>query len=86
MAFQKSAGGWVQLFYPGIEMRTVYASAEIRKEGATRTILFYGADNRTPAEVLHVAPANDSMVEQTRGFRPRTFLKCNLPEAAPRKR
>jgi hypothetical protein len=83
MAFQKEAGRWVQSFYAGIEMRTLYSSAALKNDSAGKTVLFYAADTRIPAETLHLA--GNVLVEQTRGFRPRTFLKCNQPEPPPRK-
>jgi hypothetical protein len=83
MAFQREEDGWVLSFYSGIEMRTVYASAMLKTELGRKIVLFYTAGRGTPAEtlVLH----DDAAVEQTRGFRPRTFLKCKLRELVPRR-
>ena len=85
MAFQRSGGAWVQSFYAGIEMRTVYASATAETSSAGTTVLFYIAGNREPAETLHIAQRGDVLVEQTRGFRPRTFLKCDPQKPATSK-
>ena len=85
MAFEKTGEGWVQSFYAGIEMRTVYASAVLRNRAGGKTVLFYTAGNATPAEVLHFTKAADAMIEQTRGFRPHSFLKCSPLKPAPRK-
>jgi hypothetical protein len=85
MAFQKEGSGWVQSFYAGIEMRTVYPSAVLKNDAPAKTVLFYTAGSATPAETLRINEAGDGLVEQARGFRPHTFLKCSPPKAAPRK-
>ena len=85
MAFQRSGGTWVQSFYAGIEMRTIYASVIAKTDSAGTTVLFYTAGNREPAETLRIAQSGDVLVEQTRGFRPHTFLKCDPPRAATSK-
>ena len=82
MAFEKTSAGWVQSFYAGIEMRTVYGSAAFRRDTSVETVLFYATGGTRPAEVLRLTKAGDAMVEQTRGFRPHTFLKCNPPRPA----
>jgi hypothetical protein len=85
MVLQKSGGAWTQSFYAGLEMRTVYSSATLKKDDAGATVLFYVAGHREPAETLQLTPNGEVLVEQTRGFRPRTFLKCN-PKAETKKR
>ena len=85
MAFEKTGEGWTQSFYAGIEMRTVYSSAVLKKDRSGKTVLLYVAGHASPAETLRITPDGDAMLEQTRGFRPRTFLKCRQPEPAPRK-
>jgi|KBSMisStandDraft_5_1062788.scaffolds.fasta_scaffold333806_2 hypothetical protein len=81
MILQKNGGAWTQSFYAGVEMRTVYSSATLKTEAAGTTILFYSAGHSAPTETLRLTPRGDVLVEQTRGFRPRTFLKCNPPKA-----
>jgi hypothetical protein len=85
MAFQLSDGSWAQLFYAGIETRTVYSSASAKPDLAGTTVLLYMPGRPEPAETLRIVRSGDMLVEQTRGFRPRTFLKCDPPKAAPAK-
>lgn len=85
MAFQRSGRTWVQSFYAGIETRTIYASVTAEPDSAGTTVLFYTAGNREPTETLRIARMGDVLVEQTRGFRPRTFLKCDPPKSASSK-
>jgi hypothetical protein len=85
MALEKSGGVWMQSFYAGIEIRTIYTSAVLKSDSAGETVLFYSAGKPTPAEILHISHNEDVAVEQTRGFRPRIFLKCSPPKAAGRK-
>jgi hypothetical protein len=85
MVLQKNGGAWTQSFYAGLEMRTVYSSATLKKDDAGATVLLYNAGHREPAETLQLTPNGEALVEQTRGFRPRTFLKCN-PTAETKKR
>src|SRR6476469_3915614 len=84
MVLQKSGGAWTQSFYAGLEMRTVYSSATLKTEAAGTTVLFYTAGRREPTETLRIEPNGEVLIEQTRGFRPRTFLKCN-PQAETKK-
>ncbi|HEX3652554.1 MAG TPA: hypothetical protein VHU18_07015 [Rhizomicrobium sp.] len=86
MVLQKSGSTWVQSFYAGLEMRTVYSSATAKPDPAGTTVLLYTPSHREPAETLRIALSGDVLVEQTRGFRPRTFLKCDPPKAAPAKK
>jgi hypothetical protein len=81
MALQKSGGVWIQSFYAGIEMRTTYSSANVKTRPAGTTVLFYTSAHPEPAETLRIAPGGEMLVEQTRGFRPHTFLKCSPPKA-----
>ena len=81
MALQKSDGGWVQSFYAGIEMRTTYSLADMKTDPGGTTVLFYMPGHPKPAEILRIARSGDALIEQTRGFRPRTFLKCDPPKA-----
>ncbi len=83
MAFQLSDGLWTQSFYAGIEMRTVYSSATRKTDLTGTTVLFYIAGHSEPAETLRIARSGDVLVEQTHGFRPHTFLKCDPPHANP---
>jgi hypothetical protein len=90
MAFQLSRGSWMQSFYAGLEMRTVYKSAVVKSDPAGRIVLFYTAGRADPVETLHLSRSGDVLVERTHGFRPRTFLKCNparsaAPKSSPRK-
>jgi hypothetical protein len=85
MAFEKSGGGWTQSFYAGVEMRTVYSFAVLRSESVGKVVLFYTVGRAAPVEMLRIAKTGDLLVEQTQGFRPRTFLKCSPPKAARRK-
>lgn len=82
MAFQKAERGWVQSFYAGIEMRTVYSAAVLKNESAGSTILLYVEARALPVETLSIAKTGDVLVEQTQGFRPHTFLKCSPAEPA----
>ena len=84
MVLQKSGRAWTQSFYAGLEMRTVYSSATLKKDDAGATVLFYNASHREPAETLQLTRDGEVLVEKTRGFRPRTFLKCN-PKAETKK-
>jgi hypothetical protein len=86
MILQKSGGAWVQSFYAGLEMRTVYPSAAVKTGLAGTTIQFYTSGYPGPAETLRVAPGGDVLVEQTSGFRPRTFLKCVAPKPGSKNR
>lgn len=83
MALQESGEVWVQSFYAGIEMRTVYSSATRKVDPTGTTVLFYISGHSGPAETLRIMPGGDILVEQTRGFRPHTFLKCDPPNANP---
>ena len=83
MALQKSGAAWVQSFYAGIEMRTRYSSANVKTGLAGTTVLFYVSGHPEPAETLRIAPSGDVLMEQTRGFRPHTFLKCAPPKINP---
>jgi hypothetical protein len=85
MAFDKSSGVWAQSFYAGLEMRTVYSSAVLRSDSFGKVVLFYTEGRGAPVETLHIAKTGDLLVEQTQGFRPRTFLKCSPPKGAQRK-
>src|SRR3954466_3040478 len=85
MVLQKNGSAWTQPIYAGLEMRTVYSSATLKTEAAGRTILFYSAGHDAPTETLRLTPSGEVLIEQTRGFRPRTFLKCNAPEAETKK-
>ena|SRR5581483_9492839 len=86
MGFRKAGDSWEQSFYAGIEMRTVYSSAVLTSSAAGDTILFYMAGERRPVETVRLSPDGDVLIEQTRGFRPHTLIKCDLPEASPHKR
>lgn len=83
IGFQKTAEGWAEVSYTGIEMRTLYASAALQQRGGTGTIRFYLPGRAAPAETVHVS--GDVMVEETPGFRPRTLLRCTFAgaEGAP---
>jgi len=82
MAFQKTGRSWVQSFYAGIEMRTVYVSVALKEDGAAKTAVFYidVAGKPTPSETLHIDETGDVLVEQTPGFRSHTFVKCHPPK------
>lgn len=85
MAFEKSNGVWSQSFYAGLEMRTVYSSAVLKSDALGKVVLFYTPGRGAPVETLRVAKTGDLLIEQTQGFRPRTFLKCTPPKAARHK-
>jgi hypothetical protein len=76
MAFQKTDSGWVQTFYPGVAMRTAYASVLAETNGSATTIRFFSEGRSAPAETLHLLNGNSVLVQEAPGFRPHTFLKC----------
>jgi len=86
MGFRYVGNAWEQSFYAGIETRTAYTSAVVTNRAAGKTIAFYMAGSRAPAETIRLSTDGDVLIEQTPGFRPHTLLRCNLPEPAPRKR
>src|SRR5580765_1477466 len=59
MVLQKSGDAWTQSFYAGLEMRTVYSSATLKKDDAGATVLFYNASQGAPAETLQLTPSGD---------------------------
>ena len=78
MAFRKTDAGWEQIFYTGIETRTVYAFARLVKNGAEITIRFFTQGRLAPVETVRLLPRQNALVEETPGFRPHTFLQCNF--------
>ncbi len=86
MAFQKTGRSWVQSFYAGVEMRTVYVSVALKNDGPAKTAVFYidVAGKPTPSEKLRINEPGDVLVEQTPGFRAHTFVKCDPPKPVVR--
>lgn len=86
MSFEKTHSGWVQTFFPGIAMRTEYASAAVETNGATITIRFFSEGRAAPAETVRLQNGGAVLVQETPGFRPHTFLKCALDSAQGKKK
>ena len=79
MSFQKRKAGWVQTFYPGMAMTTTYNSAALAENDTATTISFFTSGKRAPTETVHLSKAADVLVQETPGFRPHTFVRCELP-------
>ena len=74
--FEKSGAGLAETLYSGMTMRTEYPHASLTRDGNSTVILLYGANSSQPAETLQLMRDGTALLQQTRGFRPHTLLRC----------
>jgi hypothetical protein len=75
--FEKSGNGVAETLYPGMTMRTEYPRATTAQQAGKTTIVLYSLGSSQPAETLQLTNGGTVLVQQTRGFRPHTLLRCN---------
>lgn len=76
--FEKSGNGLAETLYAGMTMRTEYPRATIAQQASTTTIVLYTLGSSRPAETLQLMKGGAVLVQQTRGFRPHTLLRCGV--------
>jgi hypothetical protein len=74
--FEKSGDGLAETLYAGMTMRTEYPRVSVTQNAGTTTILVYAGNDPQPAETLQLTNGGSVLVQQTRGFRPHTLLRC----------
>lgn len=84
--FETSGKGLSETLYAGLTMRSEYPRMSLTQNGGTTTILLYNAGSTQPSETLELTNGGTVLVQQTRGFRPRTLLRCNTWPSAGKKR
>ena len=75
--FERSANGLAETLYAGMTMRSEYLRMSLTQNGGRATILLYDTGSTQPTETLQLTNSGTVLVQQTRGFRRHTFLRCN---------
>ncbi|HEY1963211.1 MAG TPA: hypothetical protein VGG69_12385 [Rhizomicrobium sp.] len=78
--FERSGNGLAETLYAGMTMRTEYPRVTLSRQHSITTIQFYAGGSSQAAETLQLVKDGTVLVVQTRGFRSRTFLRCNAPQ------
>ena len=76
MYFEKTDKGVAETFYSGMMMRTEYTRASVTRNPERIVILLFVSNDPKPAETLQLMNRETVLVQQTRGFRPHTLLRC----------
>jgi hypothetical protein len=75
--FEKMGKGLAETLYTGMTMRSEYPRMSLTRNVGTIKILLYNAGSTQPTETLQLISDGAVLVQQTRGFRPRIFLRCD---------
>ena len=75
--FERSGNGVAETLYAGMTMRSEYPRMSLKQNVGTIKILLYNAGSTQPSETLQLTNGGTVLVQQTRGFRRHTFLRCN---------
>jgi hypothetical protein len=74
--FEKTEIGLAETFLAGIAIRTEYIHVSLTRTAGKAIVLLYDGNSSKAAEALQLTNDNTVLIQQTRGFRPHTFLRC----------